>query len=128
MEAYGRRYVDLALEYKRMKAKLDQLRQSRDQMKGELYKIMIKTNTTDVEVNVKVNGKDEKFVLNREKIRPKPKTQRKKKSEVEEDIATVLENHGIDRAHDLVKEIEQARKAKGDAKPTSARYGDVVYE
>jgi hypothetical protein len=135
MEAYGRRYIDLCLTYKRMKEQLDTLRGRRDQAKDNLYRCMVKMGVENTTVSIRNNstGKTDAHPIVRDKIKPKPKIPRKKKKEVEEDIANVLEHHGVDHAQEIVKEIENARKAKGGVNGASGsqprgKYGDVIYE
>lgn len=134
MEAYSRRYIDLCMTYKRMKSQLDLVRQKREQAKDNLYKFMVKSGVEETSISVKnQSGVNEEHKIIRNKIKPQEKKPRKKKREVEEDIAQVLEARGIDHAQDLVKEIETARKSKipvqnQESNNRKVKYGDVIYK
>lgn len=114
----------------RLKAQIASAKAAKKRFEVELFKTMLKLNTEKFSVKTMKNGQEVTKEFNREKLRPKEHTTRKKKAEVEEDIALVLEGYGINRPRDVAKEIETARKAKGDDRAVFNREiqrGDVVY-
>jgi hypothetical protein len=130
METYCKAYVDLALTVKRKKEELEDIKKKLKGAKERLYGAMLKSDAVDIMYYTKVKGNEEKIHIVRDKLKPKPPSKRKKQAEIREDIHAVLENYHIENADNIVKEIEQARKAKGDVAPSKNKvgYGDVIYE
>lgn len=116
MDAYVRQFSELMSAKKRKKAELNDLQKKIMAAKQRLYAYMVKNNIETYQITTKINGVDENLVFNRERLQPKPKQPRKKKSEIVNDIRSALEIRGIGNADEIAKEIERVRKMKGEAR------------
>lgn len=123
MESYARHYFELVSVKKRKKQELEEIQKKLNVAKLRLFTSMKRCGVEEVDGVLRVNGRDVQTKVKLSQIQPKEKIPRKKKAEVERDLQIVLENRGIDRANEVVKELETVRKSKQPLVPLETPAG-----